>query len=1092
MDAKAEEELTRAQWSFLAALEACGEAVPLESLRAMAPLRPDPLESLLRRCQELGWITRTENDRIGLAAELPETVRYDLRLMNRPERVTRLIQRLRAARLTDSLSRQAMIKLLADAGKTDEAADIGIDLARECLRKRDHDRAYQHLGRAVGMLHSYIMGGGDGRDRVFVEAALELSSVSFAVGRGMQVLASYLRTAVTLAEASGDARSHALASLHLGRLLAYLDRRAEALAVLASGKEEVERLGDIDILRAAAEFLGLHDMMRGRFQEALVHFERAEEHFTQEEDRLRVYPMILWSLGITLFATGQIPRALGFFQGYWRSAKEMGLPAVASIARAILGFSLAVLRKKQEALHHLNASLEEARENRNAYSLFIARVGLAIQSFHDDDLNRCHDLLRSAVAEGKKATSALFLLHVYLIDMLATLHDRGYPPITEGWGYREQLDRFLREPRPPQRGIALRLRAEEKLRSGRSVSQVMEDLTESQEILQRAGAVFALINTRITLARLHLREGEGEEARALVQAIWQGIRGMGLEPDFLPGDLRRLLEDEASWRTERDSAQVLVGHYLDFLHGLGAAVDVDELVHRAVRRGSQILGAERGALFWASARDATDPIELRAGHNLTRREMHSDAFMPSLALIRRAFRENRYIRTRPQAPAPRSIDERIKGVLCIPIQAGADVRGVLYFDNTYVSVDFDFLPPSWTPLLVRHTNRYITHILELIQLREEASRLAADKSIQLERLGGDPLLAQAPSMLRVLDQAERAARSDATLLVTGETGTGKELLVRRVHRQSRRSAGPFVVVDATTIPESLVESELFGHEKGAYTGADSRRRGRIELAHGGTLFIDEIGELPLHVQVKLLRAIEGSAFYRVGGTQSVKSDFRLVAATNRRLSDEVAEGRFRQDLYYRLNVIPIVLPPLRDRGNDILLLARHFLGHYCNRYGRRKLELTRRDEEELAAYPWPGNVRELQNLVERAVILSADDRLILDLPLGRASPGEEGFSDTPTMEELQRRYIAHVLEKTGGRIYGPNGAAEILGMKRSTLYTRMYRLGMRPLPAHDSASGSGHAYTKQEEAGMVGAQTGSGVGTRPTDGSVGAARRKES
>jgi transcriptional regulator with GAF, ATPase, and Fis domain len=425
--------------------------------------------------------------------------------------------------------------------------------------------------------------------------------------------------------------------------------------------------------------------------------------------------------------------------------------------------------------------------------------------------------------------------------------------------------------------------------------------------------------------------------------------------------------------------------------------------------------------------------------------MHSEAFKPSLARIKSAFEENRYIRTRPETPRGQSIDEEIKGLLCVPIQVGPEVRGVLYYDNSYVRVNFDFLPPQWTPLLVSHTNTYIGHILELIQLRDETSRLVADKSIQMERLGGDPILAQAPNMLKVLDQAEKAARSEATLLVTGETGTGKELLVSRIHKQSQRADGPFIVVDATTIPETLVESELFGHEKGAYTGADSRKRGRIELAHEGTLFIDEIGELPLPVQAKLLRALEGKTFYRVGGTQPVKSDFRLVAATNRRLSDEVATGRFRQDLYYRLNVIPISLPPLRDRPDDIILLARNFFRHFCNRYGRRGLELTRLDEDKLTAYPWFGNVRELKNVIERAVTLSSGEKLILDLPIGHTSPEENTFADTPTMDELQRRYIKHVLEKTNGRIYGPEGAAKILGMKRSTLYTRMYKLGMRPL-----------------------------------------------
>jgi transcriptional regulator with GAF, ATPase, and Fis domain len=1036
-------DFTPAQWGFLAALEACGEAVPLDAAKTMAPLRSGRFEDLIKKCDQLGWIERTEENRIGLTRDLPETVRYELKLINTPEHVSLLIDRTRAAGLSESLPKAAVIKLLGSSGKIDEAADIELDLAHAFLEQRDHDLAYLYLSRAVGRLHSYITGGGDDRDRLFVEAALELSSVSFAVGRGMQVLASYLRTAVNLAEASGNVRSHALACLHLGRLLAYLDSRSEALTMLVAGKEEVERLGDTDILKAAAEFLGLYFMMQGRFREALIHFERAEEHFRQEGDRLLVYPMILWSLGITLFATGQVPRALGFFQGYWRSAKDMGLPAVASIARAILGFSLAVARKRREALFHLNASLEEAREGRNAYSLFIARAGLAIQCFHDGDLQNAFELLRSAVVEGHKATSALVMLHVYLLDVLASLHDHGFEPITEGWEYEEQLELFLKEPSLPRRGIALRLRAEDKLRSGKSAVQVMEDLTVSQDCLERAGAIFPLNDTLLTMARLKLRERHRAEALSLVQKAWHQIRGMGLGLEVVPEDLRYLLDDEASWRTERDSAQILVDHYFDFLHSLDVAADEEELFHRAVRRLSQILGAERGALFWTPEKESMDTPELRAGHNFTRREMHSDAFKPSLAFIRRAFKENQYIRTRPEAPESASIDEEIKGLLCIPIQVGPEVRGVLYYDNSYVSVNFDFLPPQWTPLLVSHTNNYIGHILELIQLRDETSRLVADKSIQLERLGSDPILAQAPNMLKVLDRADKAARTEATLLVTGETGTGKELLVNRIHKQSQRADGPFIVVDATTIPESLVESELFGHEKGAYTGADSRKRGRIELAHEGTLFIDEIGELPLPVQAKLLRALEGKTFYRVGGTQPVKSDFRLVAATNRRLSDEVAAGRFRQDLYYRLNVIPIALPPLRDRPDDIILLARNFFRHFCNRYGRRGLELTRQDEDKLSVYPWFGNVRELKNVIERAVTLSSGKKLILDLPIGQASPEEQTFPDTPTMDELQRRYITYVLEKTGGRIYGPDGAAEILGMKRSTLYTRMYKLGMR-------------------------------------------------
>jgi transcriptional regulator with GAF, ATPase, and Fis domain len=297
-------------------------------------------------------------------------------------------------------------------------------------------------------------------------------------------------------------------------------------------------------------------------------------------------------------------------------------------------------------------------------------------------------------------------------------------------------------------------------------------------------------------------------------------------------------------------------------------------------------------------------------------------------------------------------------------------------------------------------------------------------------------------MEALLGQVDQVAPTESTILVLGETGTGKELLAKRIHASSLRAAGPFMVVDAATIPENLLESELFGHERGAFTGADRQKIGRIELAHQGTLFLDEVGELPLSAQVKLLRALQEKTFSRLGGTRTIQSDFRLVAATNRDLGAEVAAGRFRQDLYYRLNVIPILLPPLRDRPEDIPLLAGHFLNRYAVRYKRSGLRLSPEQEKMLGRYPWPGNIRELKNILERAVLLSVADQLELALPADLTSGRENPFADNPSLDEIQRRYIDHILLKTSGRIAGPGGAAEILGMKRTSLYSRMRILGL--------------------------------------------------
>ena len=298
-------------------------------------------------------------------------------------------------------------------------------------------------------------------------------------------------------------------------------------------------------------------------------------------------------------------------------------------------------------------------------------------------------------------------------------------------------------------------------------------------------------------------------------------------------------------------------------------------------------------------------------------------------------------------------------------------------------------------------------------------------------------------MAGLLEQTDHIAGTESTVLILGETGTGKELLAKRIHEHSQRAEEPFIVVDVTTIPENLLESELFGHERGAFTGADNRKIGRLELAHKGTLFLDEVGELPLTAQTKLLRVLQEKTFNRLGGTRTISSDFRLIAATNRNLDEEVAAGRFRQDLFYRLNVIPLFLPPLRERQEDIPLLADYFIKQYGVKYKRSTVRLTDEQEKMLRSYRWPGNIRELKNVIERAVILSAENQLELNLPADIQPDQLNPFADLPSFEEMQRRYINYILQKTGGRISGSGGAVEILKMKRPTLYSKMRILGIR-------------------------------------------------
>jgi PAS domain S-box-containing protein len=362
-----------------------------------------------------------------------------------------------------------------------------------------------------------------------------------------------------------------------------------------------------------------------------------------------------------------------------------------------------------------------------------------------------------------------------------------------------------------------------------------------------------------------------------------------------------------------------------------------------------------------------------------------------------------------------------------------------------------------------HFTLILRDIRRQIEAEREIAALSSESAYLQQEIGAlynfGEILGQSRPCREMLNSIHQVGPTDATVLIQGETGTGKELVARAIHRASRRSAKPLMKVNCAAIPASLVESEFFGHEKGAFTGATQRRIGRFGLADGGTIFLDEVGELSTDLQAKLLRVLQEGEFESVGSSQTRKVDVRVIAATNRDLEAEVRAGRFREDLYYRLSVFPIQVPPLRQRIDDVSLLAEAFMRGFCNKAGRSLPDLTPDGIRRLRAYHWPGNVRELQNIIERAVILSRGPALNLEgiLPPTPAGPtAETGVRTTGTrsherpaprtasqLRELERASILQALEESGWRISGESGAARVLGLPPSTLASRMKSLGIR-------------------------------------------------
>jgi len=399
------------------------------------------------------------------------------------------------------------------------------------------------------------------------------------------------------------------------------------------------------------------------------------------------------------------------------------------------------------------------------------------------------------------------------------------------------------------------------------------------------------------------------------------------------------------------------------------------------------------------------------------------------------------------------IAEGLKSGCIVPLVTANRVLGTLSLSSLrpgqFTQEDLDLLMRVANQVAIAIENALAYHQIAELKNKLAEEKLYLEEEIRTEYTF-EEIVGESPALMRVLSQVETVAPTDSTVLVLGETGTGKEVIARAIHDHSPRSERTFVKVNCAAIPTGLLESELFGHEKGAFTGAIAQKMGRFELAHRGTLFLDEVGDIPLELQPKLLRVLQEKDFERLGSTRTQHVDVRVVAATNRDLAQMVEERLFRSDLYYRLNVFPIVVPPLRERSDDVPLLVRYFAQKHARRMDRHIETIPAEEMDALTRYYWPGNVRELENLIERAVILSRGPTLHVPLPDER-NAGEAPAASPLTLEAAEREHILRTLRDTEWVIAGPGGAAARLGMKRTTLQSRMAKLGIAR-PGRPSAS----------------------------------------
>lgn len=874
-------------------------------------------------------------------------------------------------------------------------------------------------------------------DMLFVKAAIEYSK---SVDYSEQVKNAYpaLKEALIRAKKMEDLVSRATIEMHLSNVNWFRGQQTKSYRHYERACALAISIKDQNWQRTFSIFKVMESFVWGKYKEALVDYEK----FIPDVAK---YPRYWFSfkgaiyLGMCLAYTGQITQGLGMVHSIRNHCRKMGNLSVACEAGVQLANVLIDIRQVEKAIYYINETLQDAAVIQND----LYKASLLYQLAYCNYLKKDYESSVSVLRERLKIQGdVLNKQPIYPFDLeLAWAMDQKKFPQVEDFNLPKLIQKHIRVLNIAVKGFAFRYKALTEMREGLPSAQILDSLFQSQKWLEESGHKTELARTRLNISQHYRAVGEKEKAEKM-EALAKEDLG-SIEIDLIPDDLRVFNNTP---RSEKD----ILKEILKLSREIASIRDAKELLHQIVFTANRITGAERGAIFLLDKKDKASIPQLRASRTLTDQDIAEPEFERSLALIKKtATTGTGCVRVFDEDQNEGAlIHSRIHSCICVPMVTRDKVVGVMYHDNSLLAsnfkeTDLEILShfAAQAAIAIDNAQAY-AEVQRLNQTLKEEKEYYKEKD--LENVHFDEIVGKSQAIIKVLSNVKRVADTDTTILILGETGVGKELVARAIHIQSSRKKKAFIRVHCSALPESLISSELFGHEKGAFTGASERRIGRFELADNGTIFLDEIGELPLEIQVHLLRILQTGEFERVGGSKTIKSNFRLILATNRDLEREVREKRFRLDLYYRINVFPIIVPPLRERKEDIPLLASYFLNLYGRLLNKPLYNIRQKDVEKLMRYDWPGNVRELENVIERAIILSSGSKLTLPDIQSKTYSATENLREgqLPSLKENERRLIVAALSQTRGKVQGKGGAAELLEINPHTLKSRMRKLGI--------------------------------------------------
>ncbi len=825
--------------------------------------------------------------------------------------------------------------------------------------------------------------------------------------------------------------------LALGQELQAAGQHKEAFQHMNDFWKLAEKIGDQRMLKTATLLTSEFLHWKGRFSEVVRRYEEVVEdleEFGDDEATLKAAARV----GLCYVRCGRIARGLGMIETVRSKANLLGFQQASIFADLMTSLALFEIRKIPEAEFYIDRISALPDDVVGHYILWPIEALKACILCQREKYEEAFESMTRAV-EHSRFVGWMHHNGAWNFDFLDTLESRGL--VLPEWNYDGEIRRMLSWDDIYTKGIAFKYRALRNAERQQSASKVLSDLENSEKYLKKAGAEIELARTRIALGNFYLKRGEEKTGQSYIEKAWKAFSKV--DKNLFPNDLLLIMPQE-------QRIKVMIDRIIGINQSLGTVHDASSFLEKVLNAAMEFTGAMRGAFFSLEHRDKPtifasrnlDPVLLKAEQFELVREIIADVGREGAEIIMPGMQE------RGGLTEESLVASGISSLVCMPVTLGEETYGYLYLDNRLGGKAFPDNHLLYVRLLCSQIAVGLFNIKMLDEMRERKDRFEDEAIFYKKELGvASPLetiLGKSEGIGRVLDQIRHIARSDSSVLIMGETGVGKELVAKAIHNLSDRKDGPFIPVNLAALPQELVASELFGHEKGAFTGANERHKGRFELADGGTIFLDEIGDLPLNIQVKLLRVLQEGTFERLGNAKPIRSDFRVVAATNKDLLPAVEKGTFRQDLYYRLNVIPVHLPPLRDRKEDIPLLADHFLNKFGKKTGNHFKCIPNEQTKKLTAYHWPGNVRELEHVIERAVILSDGGRISFsdfDHPL-EGAVRVAGLS-TRTMAEMEREHIETTLHATHWKVGGPHGAAALLGLKPTTLFFRMKKLGIK-------------------------------------------------